>query len=194
EQDGFKFNILYTDPSPLNYITPASESDPLPQDVEATPLLRVFHLDQLNYTNDPQPGGDGFFDYVANVSGNNPLSEQGQYGNMGTPQNNNEQGGMGGNNYGNSQNQQQNTNTFNGITIDPRFGRIIFTTVEPFGKHLFEKLKSSPNSTELYEDETTYNPNQNKYVYTRLYKSTQAASLQESEKNKFLLKGRFRST
>src|SRR5690606_2362212 len=98
----------------------------------------------------------------------------------------------GGNNQ--NQNQQQNTNTFNGITIDPRFGRIIFTTVEPFGKHLFEKLKSSPTSTELYDDETTYNPNQNKYVYTRLYKSTQAASLQESEKNKFLLKGRFRST
>src|SRR5690554_3950128 len=194
EQDGFKFNILYTDPSPLNYITPANESTPLPDDVEATPLLRVFHLDRLNYTNDPQPGGDGFFDYVSNPSGNNPLSEQGQYGNMGAPQNNNQQTGMGGGGYGNNQNQQQSTNTFEGITIDPRFGRIIFTTVEPFGKHLFEKLKSSPNSTEIYDDETTYNDNQSKYVYTRLYKSTQAASLQDSEKNKFLLKGRFRST
>lgn len=194
EQDGFKFNILYTDPSPLNYITPANESTPLPDDVEATPLLRVFHLDRLNYTNDPQPGGDGFFDYVSNPSGNNPLSEQGQYGNMGAPQNNNQQTGMGGGGYGSNQNQQQSTNTFEGITIDPRFGRIIFTTVEPFGKHLFEKLKSSPNSTEIYDDETTYNDNQSKYVYTRLYKSTQAASLQDSEKNKFLLKGRFRST
>src|SRR5690606_20136419 len=64
EQDGFRFNILYTDPSPLNYITPAAGAE-LPEDVAETPLLKVFHLDRLNYTNDPQPGGDGFFYYVA---------------------------------------------------------------------------------------------------------------------------------
>lgn len=189
EEDGFRFNILYTDPSPLNYITPFdnSPSNQLPADVADTPLLRVFHLDRLNYNNDPQTGGDGFFDYIPNASGNNPLSEQGQYGNMGNP---NDQQNTGG--YGNNQNQQYSNNNFTGITIDPKFGRIIFTTVEPFGKHLFEKLKSSP--IELYEDENTYNPNQGKYVFTSLYRNTQAASLQESDKNKFLLKGRFRST
>lgn len=199
EQDGFRFNILYTDPSPLNYITEA-EATPLPDGVKDTPLLKVFHLDRLNYTNDPQEGGDGFFDYVANSTGNNPLSEQGQYGNMGNQSNQNDpmggmsgMGGMGGG-YGNNQGQQTSNNTFNGITIDPRFGRIIFTTVEPFGKHLFEKLKSSPNSLENYGDELTYNPNQKKYVFDKLYRSTQAASLQDSDKNKFLLKGRFRST
>src|SRR5690606_16130281 len=99
----------------LNYITPASGTS-LPEDVAETPLLRVFNLDQLNYTNDPQPGGDGFFDFVANATGNNPLSEQGQFGNMGNQQN--QQGGpMGGSGMGNQQNQQQSTNTFTGITV-----------------------------------------------------------------------------
>ena len=201
EQDGFRFNILYTDPSPLNYITPTDGSvwneddENYPFNI---PLLRLFNLDRLNYNNDPQiPNGDGFFDYVANSTGNNPLSEQGQYGNMGNQSSQNDamggMGGMGGG-YGNNQGQQNSTNTFNGITIDPRFGRIIFTTVEPFGKHLFEKLKSSPNSLEDYNNENTYNSDQKKYVFTKLYRSTQAASLQDSDKNKFLLKGRFRST
>ena len=43
-------------------------------------------LDQLNYNNDPQNGGDGFFDFMP------------------------------------------------GLTVDQQNGRIIFTTVEPFGK------------------------------------------------------------
>ncbi|HUH51622.1 MAG TPA: cell surface protein SprA [Flavobacterium sp.] len=190
EQDGFRFNILYTDPSPVNYITAAAGAPALPEDVENTPLLKVFHLDRLNYTNDPQPGGDGFFDYVANATGNNPLSEQGQYGNMGDQRP--PQGG--GSGQGNAQNQQQSTNTFTGITIDPRLGRIIFTSVEPFGSHLFDKLKTSENSLENYDDPTTYNLNQKKYVFSKMYTSTQAGSLQESDKNKFQLKGRFKST
>ncbi len=106
DKEDFKMNILYTDPSPLNYITAATDAqgnviDPLPgQDpnstddtaVDNTPLLRVFNVDRLNYTNDPQVGGDGFFDF------------------------------------------------YPGITVDPQYGRIIFTTVEPFGEFLYDKL------------------------------------------------------
>ena len=143
QQEDFKLNILYTDPSPLNYIT-QSGIDPLPADVEQTPLLKVFNLDQLNYTNDPQEGGDGFFDF------------------------------------------------YPGLTIDTQKGKIIFTKVEPFGKHLFEKLDLSTLS-ENYDDPLTYNSNQAKYVFRNLYKTTQAAALQESAKNKFQLKGRFKS-
>ena len=142
QPDDFRFNILYTDPSPLNYITPAGTT-PLPSDVAETPLLRVFNVDKLNFTNDPQEGGDGFFDFVP------------------------------------------------GITIDPQFGRIIFTTKEPFGEHLFSKLTNAP--AENYNDPLTYNENQNKYVFRNLYASTQAAALQESEKNKFQLRGRYKS-
>jgi len=149
EQEDFRFNILYTDPSPINYITPVAGT-PFPANppVAETPLLKVFNLDRLNYNNDPQVNGDGFFDYYPS------------------------------------------------ITVDPQYGRIIFTTVEPFGELLFEKLRLQAG--ENYEGDQTsladYNPNQRKYVFKRLYKDTQAQALQESDKNKFQLKGRFKST
>jgi cell surface protein SprA len=50
-----------------------------------------------------------------------------------------------------------------GITIDSQNGRIIFTTKEPFGELLFSKL-SNTGSAENYNDASTYNPNQKKYV------------------------------
>ncbi|HBK84130.1 MAG TPA: cell surface protein SprA, partial [Flavobacterium sp.] len=151
-REDFKFNILYTDPSPLNYIqkvgsTPfPDENNPslsLPYTITSTPLIKVFNLDKLNFTNDPQLGGDGFFDFVP------------------------------------------------GITIDTQNGRIIFTNVEPFGKTLFEKLKLG---TEDYAVDVTYNPNQEKYVFKNLYTKTQAQALQDSEKNKFQLRGKYKST
>ena len=141
EQEDFKLNILYTDPSPLNYIT-QNGATPLPSNVLDTPLIKVFNVDRLNYTNDPQVGGDGFFDFVQ------------------------------------------------GLTVDSQYGRIIFTTVEPFGKLLFDKLKVG---AEDYNVDATYNSNQEKYVFKSMYKSTVAAALQESAKNKFQLKGRFKS-
>ncbi len=149
EQEDFRFNILYTDPSPLNYITPVAGT-PFPADppVAETPLLKVFNMDRLNSSNDPQVGGDGFFDFIP------------------------------------------------GLTVDTQNGRIIFTTVEPFGKTLFDKLKTAPTQN-YYGDQSSsidYNANQMKYVFRNMYKSTQAAALQDSDKNKFQLKGRFKST
>lgn len=142
QQQDFKFNILYQDPSPLNYIT-QSGIDALPANVANTPLLKVFNLDKLNFTNDPQPNGDGFFDF------------------------------------------------YPGLTVDTQYGRIIFTTVEPFGKTLFDKLSIGADD---YNNPILYNSNQAKYVFRTLYKSTQAAALQESAKNKFKLKGSFKSS
>jgi cell surface protein SprA len=149
----FKFNILYSDPSPLNYIELVGPL-PSPQDlVTRTPLLKVFNVDRLDYNNDPQnnangTSGDGFFDFIP------------------------------------------------GLTVDTQNGRIIFTTVEPFGKHLFNKLRS--NLGENYNGDPNspidYNANQKKYVFSSLYRKTQAQALQESEKNKFQLKGKFKST
>ncbi|WP_294818439.1 cell surface protein SprA [uncultured Flavobacterium sp.] len=152
-QEDFRFNILYTDPSPLNYITPAEGTTfPEPPNMEGpvadTPLMRVFNLDRLTYANDPQEGGDGFFDFVP------------------------------------------------GLTIDPQNGRIFFTTVEPFGEYLYDKLGDDVNIEDYHEDddESTYNANQKRYVYRKMYKSTQADALQDSQKNKFQLRGRFKST
>lgn len=153
-QEDFVFNILYTDPSPINYITPAAGfgiTQPqvaLPTDITETPLLRVFDLDKLNYTNDPQNNGDGFFDFIP------------------------------------------------GMTVDTQNGRIIFTTVEPFGASLFEKLRTdvAQNYDGDETDGTLYNANQRKYVFQNLYKKSQSLALQDSQKNKYQLKGKFKST
>jgi len=148
EREDFRLNILYTDPQPLNYITPVQGGNvPLPEDVAETTLLRVFNLDRLNFTDDPVIGGDGFFDFVP------------------------------------------------GITIDPQNGLLIFTTVEPFGEHLFDKLDLTPNAgTENYNLPETYNANQEKYVFRSLYRTTKIQAEQEdADKNKFQLKGRYKS-
>ena len=154
KQDDFRFNILYTDPSPLNYITEAKDisGNPVPfplnptpdNKIAETPLLKVFNLDKLNANNDPQIGGDGFFDFMP------------------------------------------------GLTIDSQNGRIIFTSKEPFGELLFNKL--SNGTGENYKDVNTYNPNQQKYVFRSMYSNTQSGALQDSDKNKFLLRGKYKST
>ncbi len=148
-QDDFKLNIFYNEASPLNYIssvgttpfpTPGQNEDPLNE----SPLLRVFNLDKLNFNNDPQLKGDGFFDFVP------------------------------------------------GITVIPQQGKIIFPSAEPFGEFLFNVL--SLNTSEDYTDTSTYNENQAKYVYDILYSSTKTAALEEVEKNKFKLQGRYKSS
>jgi len=85
-----------------------------------------------------------------------------------------------------------------GITVDAKNGRIIFTTVEPFGKHLFDKLNKTPTPgvpPAIYDLPETYNANQYKYVFRTMYASTKTQAEQlESEKNKFQLKGSYKST
>ena len=146
-QEDFKLNIFYTETSPLNYITPTGltpfpDQGPNADPIEETALLKFFNLDRLNYNNDPQAGGDGFFDFVP------------------------------------------------GITVLTQNGKIIFTNAEPFGEYLFDRLSLA---AEDYENETTYNENQQKYVYTTLYASTKTAALEDFEKNKFELRGRYKS-
>lgn len=141
-QEDFKLNILYSDPTPRNYITPVDPNAGWPSGLEDQILLNVFNLDRLNTYNDVQPGGDGFFDYVE------------------------------------------------GITVDSQSGRIIFTKVEPFGEYLFEKLGGG-----VYDvnNDQGYNPNQRRYVFRNMYAKTKAASLQNAEKNRFQIKGRYTS-
>ena len=144
QQEDFRFNILYTDPSPLNYISQVG-STPLPSNVEQTPLLKVFNVDRLNFNNDPQANGDGFFDFVP------------------------------------------------GITVIPQNGKIVFTKVEPFGKYLFEKLRNDVSENYDGNEALDYNANQRKYVYRKLYRETKTAALEDGEKNKFQIKGRYKS-
>ncbi|WP_455168685.1 T9SS outer membrane translocon Sov/SprA, partial [Aegicerativicinus sediminis] len=159
--DDFRLNIFYTEASPVNYIEPV-EGEPFPifdnntpldptddTPIVETPLIRLFHLDRLNFNNDPQLLGDGFFDFVP------------------------------------------------GLTVYTQNGKIIFTKVEPFGRYLFDILDTdgNPNDNDIDYEESTYdNLNQEKYVYDILYKETKTAALDEVEKNKFQLKGRYKSS
>lgn len=152
--EDFKFNVFYNEASLLNYIEPVGANFELDTNgnpvsgsttennlLEKTPLLRVFNLDKLNYNNDPQTNGDGFFDFVE------------------------------------------------GITVLSEGGKIIFPNAEPFGEYLFDILGGGN-----YDDNTTYNPDQSKYVFDILYKNTKTAAIQQTEKNKFKLKGRYKSS
>jgi len=157
EQEDFRLNVFYTEASPVNYITPVegtifppfdnnTPNDPSDDtEINETPLIRLFHLDRLNFNGDPQIGGDGFFDFV------------------------------------------------NGVTVIVQNGKIIFTKVEPFGEYIFDVLQDPDNPGD-YEDPVYTNPNQEKYVYDLMYKSTKIEALNEADKNKFQIKGRFRSS
>jgi len=68
-----------------------------------------------------------------------------------------------------------------GYTILPDRGRIIFPVVEPFGNHLENELEGQP---ELID----------KYVFSELYDSTYTEASQITEKNKFKLKGTYKSS
>ncbi|MDY2586250.1 cell surface protein SprA [Winogradskyella aquimaris] len=159
-QEDFRLNIFYTEASPVNYIRPVEgtafplfdNNTPFTGDdteINETPLIRLFHLDRLNFNNDPQERGDGFFDYVP------------------------------------------------GLTVLSQNGKIIFTKAEPFGRYLFDVLDNdgNPNNNAAdYEQDVYTNENQEKYVYDLLYKSTKTQALDEAEKNKFQIKGRFKSS
>lgn len=152
EPNDFRLNIVYSNPSPINYITADEDSaTPLPDDVERTRLLSVFNMDRLNPNNDPVQGadgqGDGFFDYVP------------------------------------------------GITVDGENGRIIFTSVEPFGEYLFNKLDNGTGPPAVYNNQDSYNDNQAKFVFRELYTQTKiVAEQQAADKNYFQLRGTYKSS
>ncbi|MDR3705918.1 MAG: cell surface protein SprA [Paludibacteraceae bacterium] len=67
-----------------------------------------------------------------------------------------------------------------GYTIIPSTGRIIFPVLEPFGSDLKKAIGDDNIAS--------------KYVYQELYSSTLTEALQFSEKNKFVLKGKYKGS
>ncbi len=125
-QEDFRLDIFYEDPGKsLKRYLPTEKYENLP-------LLNLFGLDQLTTTGDPQPGGDGQFDFV------------------------------------------------NGVTFNLNTGRMMFPTLEPFGSNLAERL----DDPELIE----------KFVYQELYDSTIVVAREFTEKNRFLIKGRYKAS
>ena len=66
-------------------------------------------------------------------------------------------------------------------TVKPDNGRIIFPVVEPFGSHLKKVLNGQQDLID-------------KYVFQSLYDSTLTVASEYSEKNKFLLRGKYKSS
>lgn len=77
-----------------------------------------------------------------------------------------------------------------GITVNTQSGLILFSKVEPFGEFLFDVLGGGNYDV---DNDQGYNENQQKYVFRNMYTLTKAASLQDAEKNRFKLKGRYKS-
>ncbi|MEG3657429.1 cell surface protein SprA [Arenibacter palladensis] len=77
-----------------------------------------------------------------------------------------------------------------GITINSQTGSIIFTKVEPFGEYLFNLLGGG---TYDVDNDQGYNANQQKYVFRSMYSLPTAAAQQDADKNRFILKGTYKS-
>lgn len=72
----------------------------------------------------------------------------------------------------------------NGGTINTRNGRVYFSTVEPFGKTLSDKLAAAGVSPVIIKQ----------IAYTELYDSTKTAAQQIPSKNRFSFKGEYQSS
>ena len=72
----------------------------------------------------------------------------------------------------------------NGGTINPRNGRLYFSTIEPFGKTLDRKMAEQGISQNVRES----------VVYQQLYDSTKIAAQQIPELNRFKIKGVYQSS
>ena len=72
----------------------------------------------------------------------------------------------------------------NGGTINPRNGRLYFTTIEPFGKTIEQKMLNEGISSSVIQ----------KVAFTQLYDSTKTAAQQLPELNRFKIKGTYQSS
>jgi cell surface protein SprA len=75
-----------------------------------------------------------------------------------------------------------------GLTILPANGRVILPVLEPFGSYLDKQFWSDPTNS------ATRHPLAQKYVYNQLYDSTITIARQFPEFNRFVIKGRYKSS
>ena len=82
--------------------------------------------------------------------------------------------------------QYDGNRAINGGTVDPRTGRVYFTTIEPFGKTLRGKLEGVPDPLAPIQIDGI--------VFDELYDSTKTAAQQIPSKNRFSIKGSYKSS
>jgi len=71
------------------------------------------------------------------------------------------------------------------VTVNATKGRIIFPILEPFGSYLRKKIEGGNPDNKTIAD---------RYVFEELYTQTQTVAKQTAEKNKFLMRGSFKSS
>ena len=69
-----------------------------------------------------------------------------------------------------------------GVTIDSRYGKIIFPVLEPFGSNLEQYFDGDEQALK------------NQYVFTELYDSTKSDMLNYARKNKYFIKGQYQGS
>ena len=75
-----------------------------------------------------------------------------------------------------------------GVTILPANGRIILPVLEPFGEHLEKQFRRDTANP------ATLDPLALKYVYSQLYDSTITRAREFPEVNRYIIKGRYKSS
>ncbi len=75
-----------------------------------------------------------------------------------------------------------------GLTIFPNTGRIMFPVLEPFGEHL-DEVKTIDGQRDLLSD-----ADKERFVYNELYDSTVVVAREYAEKNRFVVRGEYRSS
>lgn len=75
-----------------------------------------------------------------------------------------------------------------GLTILPQNGRVIFPVLEPFGSSLRKAFRTDAN------DPNSVHPLAQKYVYQQLYDSTLFRAREFPEYNRYIIKGRYKSS
>ncbi len=170
-KDDFRLNVFYETPGGgVTRFLPDGEN------VRDKLLIQLLGLDNMNFQNDPKP--DGVFDFFTAqpVAQNPQYATQNQFGQSNT-------GGRGrGSNFGGNNRGSQyggaNAQYFSTMTQN---GLLFFPVVEPFGEDL--KKNFSDNEAALA----------NSFAYDYLYDTTLVIARQFPEKNRFLIKGQFKS-
>ena len=83
-----------------------------------------------------------------------------------------------------------------GVTVDSRFGRIIFPVLEPFSTNYFtrERRQNRGGTLPPLLDPVNELALVNKYAFNTLYRSTKQEAQQVAEKNKFFIKGSYQTS
>jgi len=168
-KEDFRLNVFYETPGGgITRFLPEGES------IRDKLLIQLLGLDNMNFQNDPKP--DGVFDFFTAepVSLNSDYNANNQPGTSTGNRGGSTGGGSGQNaQYGGANGRYFSTMTDNGL--------LFFPVVEPFG----EDLRANFEENEA--------PIANTYAYDYLYDTTLVIARQFPEKNRFIIKGQYKS-